>query len=63
MLQASEMPDNAKHHASEKSPKGAIERSLVTTDGEWYDEPRRGSVVVKSVDATTIDPLRGLCIW
>ena len=31
--EASEMPDNAKHHASEKSPKGAIERSLVT-DGE-----------------------------
>ena len=31
--EASEMPDNAKHHASEKSPKGAIERSLVI-DGE-----------------------------
>ena len=31
--EASEVPDNAKHHASEKSPKGAIERSLVT-DGE-----------------------------
>ena len=31
--EASEMPDNAKHHASEKSLKGAIERSLVT-DGE-----------------------------
>ena len=29
-LEVSEMPDNAKHHASEKSPKGAIERSLVT---------------------------------
>ena len=27
--EASEMPDNAKHHASEKSPKGSIERSLV----------------------------------
>lgn len=27
--EASEMSDNAKHHASEKSPKGAIERSLV----------------------------------
>jgi|GEM_PF-2630998 len=31
--EASEMPDNAKHHASEKIPKWAIERSLVT-DGE-----------------------------
>ena len=31
--EASEMLDNAKHHASEKSPKGAIERSL-ETDGE-----------------------------
>ncbi len=61
MLQASEMPDNAKHHASEKSPKGAIERSLVIEGGK-DDEPRRGSIVVTSMPLTTTDRLRRSCM-
>ena len=41
--QASEMPNDAKHHASEN--RRAIERSLVTS--VRYDvEPRRGSVMI-----------------
>ena len=59
--EASEMPDNAKHHASEKSPKGAIERSLVIEGGK-DDEPRRGSIVVTSMPLTTTDRLRRSCM-
>ena len=49
------MPHYAKHHASEN--RRAIERSLVIRI--WCGaEPRRGSVVVKTIDATTTDRLR-----
>ena len=49
------MPHYAKHHASENCR--AIERSLVIRI--WCGvEPRRGSVVVKTIDATTTDRLR-----
>ena len=44
MLQASEMPHHAKHHASEN--RKAIERSLVIAMHTQH-EPRRGSVMIE----------------
>ena len=52
MLQASEMPHHAKHHASEN--RRAIERSLVIAMHTQH-EPRRGSVMI----IIEIETLRG----